>query len=236
MNIILASHNAHKIAEINKLLLPLGGSICVFPLDSIGFSGEIEENGSTFEANSEIKAAVPISFGKIGLADDSGLEVDALNGEPGVYSARYSGEPCDDKRNNRKLLEKLAEVPKDRRTARFVSVITLLFPENDPLYSFDGTVLNEGTLIERILDGGPLNGHRNYRGFSVRGECEGVILGSERGNGGFGYDPLFYVEKFGKTFAELTSDEKNEVSHRGNAMRKFASQLDAILRSFEGKI
>lgn len=195
--IVLASRNRHKIKEMEVLLHTLlpEEDFVLLSLDDIGYTGEIEENGTTFEENAKIKASVPASLGYIGIADDSGLEVDALNGEPGVYSARYADEegvPHSDEANNDKLLRKLASVPDEKRTARFVSCLSLVTPCG--------------------------------RSFTVRGTCEGVMLWERRGTGGFGYDPLFYHPPLGKTFAELTPEEKNSVSHRAHAAILFAEE------------
>ena len=173
----------------------ISSDITVLSLDDIGFHDEIVEDGATFAENSRIKASVPARLGYIGVADDSGLEVDALGGEPGVYSARYSGEGATDEKNNKKLLAALAGVPDEKRTARFRTVVTCIFPDGDEI--------------------------------QAEGVCEGRILESPRGQDGFGYDPLFWYEPLGKTFAELTPDEKNSVSHRGIAMREFAAKLRA---------
>lgn len=187
IKILVATHNAHKAKEIKKLFSELC-DVDVITLSDIGFFDDIEENGETFEENALIKARVAAKLGYIGVADDSGLCVDSLGGAPGVYSARYAGEPCDDEKNNEKLLSALSG--KDDRTAKFVSVI--------------GCVLPDG------------------REFIARGECPGRILHEYRGTGGFGYDPLFMYDPLEKTFAELTNDEKNAVSHRARAMKKFA--------------
>ncbi len=222
MKIVLASRNKYKIAEIHTILSGVCPEVEVMSLDDIKVEGDIEENGDTFEKNSEIKAAVAAERGFVGMADDSGLEVDVLGGAPGVYSARYSGEPCDDKRNNKKLLDILGDLEPEKRTAHFVSVVSIVFPKNSPYYNFDAAKLKNSTLIEAEDKG--------YRGFSTRGECPGHILFEERGNGGFGYDPLFLCDAYNKTFAELNGEEKNKVSHRGNAMRKFAEDFAEILR------
>ncbi len=222
MKIVLASRNKHKIAEIHTILSGVCPDVEVMSLDDIGIEGDIEENGDTFEKNSEIKASVAAERGFVGMADDSGLEVDALDGAPGVYSARYSGEPCDDKRNNRKLLDVLGDLEAEKRTAHFVSVISIVFPKGSPYYDFDSSKLKNSTLVEAD--------DKSYRGFCTRGECPGHILFEERGNGGFGYDPLFLCDAYNKTFAELNGEEKNKVSHRGNAMRLFAEDFAEILR------
>ena len=202
MEIVLASKNKNKIAELQMLLSgSFGDDIKVLSLDDIGFSGDIEEDGDTFEANAMIKARAVAALGYIGVGDDSGLVVNALGGAPGIYSARYAGEHGDDAANNEKLLSELAD--KTDRSAAFVCVVACAFPsgEND---------------------------------FTVRGECRGEILHEYKGEGGFGYDPLFGCPELGKSFAELTMNEKNEISHRGVAMRAFAERF-ALLAGKTGK-
>ena len=191
MKILLASHNKNKIAELEMLLKTVCADAEVVSLSDVGFTGEIVEDGTTFEENALIKARTGARLGYITVADDSGLMVDALGGAPGVYSARYAGEDGNTEKNNAKLLAELQGVPKDKRTAHFVSVVACVFP--------DGR--------EDIV---------------VRGECPGEILTSPRGKTGFGYDPLFYYAPFHKTFAEMSADEKNSISHRGVAMQAFA--------------
>ncbi|MGM9679993.1 MAG: XTP/dITP diphosphatase [Eubacteriales bacterium] len=201
MKIVLASRNAHKIAELRDLLTQLTGKeLEILSLDDIGYTGEIEENGSSFEENALIKAGVPASLGYMGIADDSGLSVDALDGAPGIYSARYAGEPCDNARNNEKLLENLKNVPKEERTAKFVCVIAAVSPSGEQMV--------------------------------VRGECPGEILTELHGDGGFGYDPLFYYPPAGKTFAELSASEKNTVSHRAVAMKGFAAEFVRFMEKY----
>lgn len=197
LKFVLASRNKKKIRELETFLAGIPSDKVILSLDDIGYHGEIVEDGKTFAENSLIKASVPAKLGYIGVADDSGLEVDALNGAPGVYSARYSGEGATDEKNNAKLLSELEDVPDDKRTARFRTVVTCAFP--------DGTY------------------------FQVDGYCEGRILRAPEGSGGFGYDPLFWYAPFEKTFASLTPEEKNAVSHRGKAMRKFAEELPGEL-------
>lgn len=202
MKIVLASRNAKKIEEVKRILSEFSelSQISVLSLDDVGVYGEIEEDGTTFEENALIKARVGAINGCIGLADDSGLEVDALDGAPGIYSARYAGEAgghASDERNNEFLLENLKDVPPNQRTARYVAAIACVFPDG--------------------------------REFTVRGTAEGVIIDDYRGNGGFGYDPIFYFPEFNKTFAELSPEEKNSVSHRGKAMRLFANELKKYL-------
>lgn len=191
--VVLASSNSHKLKELQAMLSKFDFEL--LSLSDVGLAGlDIPEDGDTFEANSLQKAMVVARLtGYPAVADDSGLMVDHLNGAPGVYSARYAGEPKSDKANNAKLIEALRGVPESGRTAKFVTVITLFVNE------------------DQIL--------------TARGEVEGQILFEERGSGGFGYDPLFYVESLDKTFAELGGDEKNAISHRGRAIMKLRSLL-----------
>lgn len=197
MKLVLASKNRKKISELQALLKESFPDVELLSLDDVGFVGEIEENGTTFEENALIKARVAASYGEIGVGDDSGLSVDALGGEPGIFSARYAAicgfGSAHDADNNRCLLEKLADCPDEKRTASFVTAIACVFPDG--------------------------------REFTVRGSVEGKILREYRGNCGFGYDPLFYYEPLDKTFAELTPEEKNAISHRGRAIRLFANEL-----------
>ena len=191
MEIVLASRNNKKIAELQALLSEFLPDIKVLSLDDIGFSGDIIEDGESFEENAMIKAKAVAERGYIGVGDDSGLSVNSLGGAPGIYSARYAGEHGDDEANNQKLLSELQG--KSDRSGAFVSVVACAMPSGEC--------------------------------FCVRGECSGIILTEYKGDGGFGYDPLFYYEELGKTFAELTMEQKNEISHRGKAMRAFASEF-----------
>lgn len=193
MKIVLASRNVKKIKELKELLAENIPDIEILSLDDVGIYGEIEEDGETFEDNAFIKASVAAGSGYIGIGDDSGLAVDALDGAPGVYSARYAGEHGNDEENNACLLKNLAD--KSDRSAKFVSVVACVFPDN------------------------------KAKGFFFRGETEGVILEEYRGEGGFGYDPLFYYAPMDKTYAEMTAEEKNSISHRGKAMRLLAEFL-----------
>lgn len=190
MKIAIATNNRKKLAEIRAVL---GGFFEeMYSLDDLGISVEIEETGSTLTENALIKARAILGMtGLASLADDSGLMCDALDGAPGVYSARYAGEGHDDKANNALLLENLAG--KDR-SAHFCSVIALCLPDG--------------------------------REFTAEGRVDGVILDAERGEGGFGYDPLFFSPELGKTFAEASPDEKNSVSHRGRALRNMESVVE----------
>lgn len=196
--IVLASRNKKKIYELQTILEKELGNVQVLSLDDIGYEGEIQENGQTFEENAITKASVPASLGYIGIADDSGICVEALDWYPGIYSARFSGGSDED--NNDLLLEKLKD--KENRTAKYVCVMACVFPDHK-------------------------------KDFTVRGECYGKILKERHGDGGFGYDPLFYYEPFGKTFAQVELSEKNKVSHRGIAMRDFIKKLEAVLKDDE---
>ena len=200
MKLVLASRNRHKIKEIQAVLNELGLDVTLLSLDDIGYEGEIEETGTTFEENAKIKAKASADMGYYSIADDSGLEVRALGGRPGVYSARYAGEPCNDENNNDKLLNEMDSVPDGERDASFVSVIAFIDP------------------------------FKPENSFTVRGECPGVIIRQRRGNGGFGYDPLFYLPQLNKTYAEITTDEKNAVSHRGKSIRLFAEKFAEIYK------
>ena len=196
MKLILASRNQKKIREMEAILAEHVAGVQILSLDDVGFEGDIEENGTTFEENALIKArtAMAASGNHIAaIADDSGLSVDVLDGAPGVYSARYAGGHGDDAANNALLLQNLAHVPVSERTARFVCCIACVFPDG--------------------------------REITVRGATEGLIIDDARGEGGFGYDPYFYYEPYGKTFAELTADQKNAISHRGKAVAKLAEAL-----------
>lgn len=195
MKILVASNNKGKLREFNSILGELGIE-CV-SMGDMGIDIEVEENGTTFLENAKIKAEEIYKIVKMPtVSDDSGLEVDFLGGEPGVYSARYAGEHGNDKKNNEKLLSNLKDVPYNKRTARFKSVVYLVLDENTSLYA-------EGTV-------------------------SGIILNEEKGENGFGYDPLFYSEELGKTFAEATGEEKNSISHRGNAIRELKKKLEQL--------
>ena len=191
MKLVLASRNKHKIEEWNATLSRYVDDAEILSLDEVGVFGEIEENGKTFEENALIKAEAAAGSGYISIGEDSGLEVDALGGEPGVYSARYAGEHGNDGANNALLLEKLKG--ETNRRARFVCAIGVIHPDG--------------------------------RRYVLRGETEGVILESQRGEGGFGYDPLFLYEPTGKTFSEMSGGEKNAISHRGRAIELLAEKL-----------
>ena len=223
MDIVLASRNKKKIAELNTLLSASGiDGLRILSLDDIGYNDDTEETGTTFEENSLIKASVPARLGYIGIADDSGLCVDALDGAPGIYSARYSGEGANDRKNIEKLLSELETVPDAERTARFVCVVSCVFPE-----AF-GEVMFPDSVTDMTGKYSDITG--DLRSFCIRGECEGTILHEKHGENGFGYDPVFYIPDKEKTFAELSNDEKNSISHRGRAMRAFATALSEIMK------
>lgn len=195
MDFLIATHNMKKRDELQRILSPLG--VHVLTADEAGVDlTDVEETGTTFEENALLKARSGCKEGKMPcIADDSGLCVDALDGAPGVYSARFAGEHGNDDKNNEKLLSLLSDIPPEKRTARFVSTVACVFPDGRELV--------------------------------VRGECEGKIGYEKRGENGFGYDPLFYVGE--RTFAEFTPEEKDAVSHRGNALRALTEALPAYL-------
>ncbi len=219
--LILASNNRKKIAELETFFRSASSKeISVRTLKDIGWTEEIAEDGESFEENSLIKAMVPASLGKLGTADDSGLSVDALGGAPGIYSARYSGEGTDES-NRKKLLSEMDGIPEERRGAKFVCVMTLVLPEDSGLVIPEEWRADAALCAKRGID--------PARVMNVRGECPGVILTEERGEGGFGYDPLFWYPDFGMTFGEAAPERKNSVSHRGRAMAEFTRRLAAIL-------
>jgi len=184
--VVLATRNPGKIAELSRLLE--GFSLEVQGLDAFPQVGEVPETGDTFRANALEKARTVAGLtGRVAVADDSGLEVDALGGAPGVYSARFAGEKASDAANNAKLLAALAGIPPERRQARFRCVMAAAAPGGE-------TLLAEGT-------------------------WEGTIALELTGEGGFGYDPLFFDPARGCTSAQLTREQKNAVSHRGKALR-----------------
>ena len=201
--IIFATGNAGKMKEIRMILGDLGAEI--LSMKEAGILAKIEENGTSYEENALIKAraaaACPEAAGAIVMADDSGLEVDYLGGEPGIYSARYLGEDTPYSVKNANLVERLAGVPDEKRTARFVCAIAAVLPDGKEL--------------------------------AVRANVEGRIGYGEKGSHGFGYDPIFFVPEFGKTTAELTEEEKNQISHRGKALRQMKAALE---RQMAGKL
>lgn len=195
--IIFATGNAGKMKEVRMILGELG--IPVLSMKEAGIAADIVENGKSFEENAVIKAEAIRDLtadGDIVLADDSGLEIDYLDGAPGIYSARFMGEDTSYTIKNTALVEKLAGVPEEKRTARFVCAIACAFPD----------------------------GHT----ITTRGVMEGIIAQEIRGENGFGYDPIFYLPEFGCTSAEITPEQKNEVSHRGKALRAMRKELQGL--------
>ncbi|MCI5900716.1 MAG: RdgB/HAM1 family non-canonical purine NTP pyrophosphatase [Hominisplanchenecus sp.] len=198
--IVFATGNAGKMREIRMIMDDLG--IPVLSMKEAGIQMDILENGKSFAQNAEIKArAVHSMCHDIVIADDSGLEIDFLNGEPGIYSARYMGEDTSYHIKNASLIERLDGVPDEKRTARFVCAIAAVLP--------DGRVLHS------------------------RGTIEGIIGYEERGENGFGYDPIFYLPEYGCTTAQLDPVTKNELSHRGKALRAMKEQLITVLQGVE---
>ena len=190
--IIFATSNQGKVREIKAILADT--NVEVLSLKDADIHADIDENGATFEENALIKArAIAALTGKLTLADDSGLEIDYLNKEPGIYSARYMGEDTSYDIKNANLIGRLEGVPDEQRTARFVCAVAAALP--------DGT--------EHV----------------VRATMEGRVAYEVAGNGGFGYDPLFYLPEWGCTSAELTAEQKNEISHRGKALREMRDLL-----------
>ena len=196
--VIFATGNSGKMNEIRMILadLSIGGEpVEIVSMKEAGIVLDIEENGKSFEENAVIKAkaVAAAQSGAIVLADDSGLEIDYLNKEPGIYSARYMGEDTSYHEKNHNLIKRLEGVPDEKRTARFVCAIACVLP--------DGQTLKETATVE------------------------GRIGYEERGSNGFGYDPIFIVPEYGKSTAELTEEEKNEISHRGKALRAMKERL-----------
>lgn len=219
MEIVLASKNKNKIKEMQQLVNELcERDIKILSLEDIGFEGDIVEDGTSFEENAAIKASVPAMMGYYGIADDSGITVDYLNGAPGIYSARYSGEGATDESNNEKLMAEMKDVPYEKRGSAYVCAIAFAAPE--------GMELDEGD--KELSEFATNHSDKKITVSAFRGECRGVLLDYYQGNGGFGYDPMFYVKEFDKTFAETTSEEKNSISHRGKALRQFAAWLNNL--------
>ena len=190
--LLIATKNAGKVKEIKAILKDF--DMDIISLADLPNVPEVIEDGKTFFENAFKKAKeVSDATGMMVLSDDSGLEVDALNGAPGVYSARYSGESGDDKSNNEKLLKELKDVPENKRTARFKCVMVLYHPSG--------------------------------KWISAEGACEGRIALKPAGEGGFGYDPVFYLDKYGKTMAEIPAEEKNKISHRAKALNELKNNI-----------
>ena len=193
MRVVLASKNKHKLEEISQITQKFGIELVL--QSELGVDIDVEENGTTFEENSFIKAeAVMKATGLPALADDSGIAVDALNGEPGIYSARYGfDESLDDWGRLLLLLKNTEHVPDGQRQTQFVCVITMVTP--------DAQVIQ------------------------ARGEIHGELLRAPVGENGFGYDPIFYYPPYGKSTAEMTPEEKNQVSHRANALKVYYEKM-----------
>ncbi|CAI8959631.1 MULTISPECIES: XTP/dITP diphosphatase [Bacillus] len=195
-HVVVATKNIGKVREFAELFERF--DLEIKSLHDFPHIEEVEETGETFEENALLKAdSLCKQLNSIVIADDSGLIVDALNGNPGVRSARYAGEQKDDQANIDKVLTELDGISMEKRTARFYCALAVAFPEE-----------NKESVI-------------------VNGTCEGKILEQRRGENGFGYDPIFYVEEYKRAMAELTSDEKNEISHRGRALRKLEEKISA---------
>ncbi|RME28177.1 MAG: RdgB/HAM1 family non-canonical purine NTP pyrophosphatase [Deltaproteobacteria bacterium] len=198
MRLVLATENENKLREARRIMEPLGFEILSPAQAGVSYGWQVPETGTTFEQNALLKTrALHAITGGWTLGDDSGLEVDALGGAPGVHSARYSGSPASgrerDRANLKKLLEQLRDVPFERRTARFVCVMALVRPDGQHLIA--------------------------------RGECPGTIIGQPRGEGGFGYDPVFVPDGHERTMAEMSMEEKNALSHRGRALRRLVEMI-----------
>ncbi len=195
MKLLIASNNKHKFSEIVKILNEkFPGKYEVLSPADLSIVLDVEENANTLEGNAKLKAEAFFEQAKIPvIADDTGLEIDALGGKPGVYSARFAGEDASDKDNRRKALKLLQDIPMHKRNARFRTVICYI--------------------------------DSNVKAF-IDGKCEGKIIDEERGDEGFGYDRIFMPDGFNRTFAEMSADEKNEISHRGRAVKNFAVWLE----------
>jgi len=197
--LLVATTNQGKFAEVQAFLKNL--PLTILSLKDLGRWPAVVEDGATFEDNALKKArALAVYSGMLTLADDSGLEVDALNRAPGIYSARYAGEEGNDEKNNEKLLRELQGFAEEKRRARFVCALALCAPES-----------------------------RGMKEWTVRESCEGRIAFELRGQNGFGYDPLFFYPPFGKTFGEIDRETKATVSHRGKALKKLAETLPSLV-------
>ncbi|WP_257346404.1 XTP/dITP diphosphatase [Pseudalkalibacillus decolorationis] len=193
--IIIATHNEGKAREFRSLFEAL--NVDVQSLKDLNYYEEIEETGSTFNENAKIKAeAIAAHYNEIVIADDSGLTIEALDGKPGVYSARYAGEQKNDQENIKKVLSKMEGVANAKRKAQFVCVLAVAVP-GKPTYTIKGT-------------------------------CDGVITHTPSGENGFGYDPIFYVPSLLKTLAQMSQEEKNQISHRADALKELKARWDEI--------
>ncbi len=196
MNIIIATYNQGKVKEIKKIYKNLG--INFLSLTNFSKIKKIKEQFKTYEENALQKArTISELTGLTALADDSGIEIDALDGKPGVFSARFGGTKISDKERNMKILRLLENRPEGLRKAKFVCVIAIVKPSG--------------------------------KHYIVKSSCRGRIIGKPRGESGFGYDPIFFVPKYNKTFAEMNADLKNKISHRGKALRKAEKILQKLI-------
>jgi len=204
--IVFATNNAHKLEELRQIV---GDKIEILSLNDIGCHEDIPETADTLQGNAEMKARyVADHYGYDCFSDDTGLEIDALGGAPGVHSARYGGVAHDSDRNIDRVLREMKDVPMEQRTARFRTVVALIEREEDDTTEF------------------PLR-FEDMKFFD--GKVEGVILTERHGEGGFGYDSIFQpVEGDGRTFAQMQPEEKNAISHRGRAVRKLVDYLQSI--------
>ena len=195
--LIVASNNEHKIKEIKEILSQFPFE--VLSLKEVNIDIDVEETGSTFMDNAEIKASeiFKIAHGNMVIADDSGLSVESLNGAPGVFSARFAGVHGNTKANNEKLLYLLDAANEEQRKAKFICAMVL--------------IVNDDQILK------------------VQGEVDGIITAEFRGEEGFGYDPLFFVKEFNKTFAQMSPKQKNTISHRGRALEKLKSELKKLI-------
>lgn len=199
IKIVLATNNSHKVGEFRAAFEQMGVEVELLTIKDTDFKGEIIEDADTFDGNALIKAKTLCeSTGLVAIADDSGLAVDALNGEPGVYSARYAGVGATDEQNNGKLLSLLRSMPDASRDAKFVCSICVCRPDGEILYA--------------------------------HGESKGEIIDEYRGDGRFGYDPIFYYPPMKKTFAEMTKEEKNSISHRGRAIKELLKSKEFFIK------
>ncbi|GGH83674.1 XTP/dITP diphosphohydrolase [Pullulanibacillus pueri] len=197
--IVIASKNKGKIKEFETLFQTF--DVEILSLLDFPEAVDVEETGTTFEANARLKAEeIARVYQCVAIADDSGLVVDALDGRPGVYSARFAGGQKNDKENIKKVLQELEGVPAEQRTAHFTCVLAISCPQRPTRF--------------------------------VSGECQGIITEKPSGSSGFGYDPIFYVPEYKKTFAEISAEEKNEISHRAQAMKKLKDIWPEIEKEF----
>lgn len=201
--ILFATTNYGKVKELKEAFKKAKIGVAIKTNKDLAHAPIVEEYGTTFEQNAKLKAHALADYSQmVTIADDSGLMVDALDGAPGVRSARFAGEEHNDSKNNAKLLVELGGVKPEKRTARFNTTIVASMP---------------GNFAQDLV---------------VSGQCSGLILAAPRGEDGFGYDPLFYVPEKGKTFAEMTVEEKNSLSHRGRAIQKLLAAFPAWLAQF----